>query len=59
MKQLYMRYTFIPLHGRYLTEVHSNNMLEPHLFSKENRDVTLKARIVSGDNKQRDFILKE
>ena len=58
INQLHMRGAFTPLHREELTEVHSNTLLESHIFLKEKIDQTLNGRTVAGDNKQRDFISK-
>ena len=59
MNQIHMRDTFIPLHRKYLTKQQSNTILKFHIFLKENRDGTLKFRILEGGNKERDFISNE
>ena len=59
MEQIHIRYTFIPLHGKYLIEEQSNTILESHLFLKDNRYVNLTGRMVAGGNKHRYLISKE
>ena len=59
MKQIHMRYTFIPLRGKYLTEVQRNTILESHISFKDNRYVNLTVRMVAGGNKHRYLIYKE
>ena len=59
MKQIHMRYTFIPLRGKYLTEEQRNTILESHIFLKDNRYVNLTGRMVAGGNKHIYLISKE
>ena len=59
MKQLNMRDTFRPRHGKDLTPEQRAAILESHLFLKKKRCGKIKGRAVAGGNKQRDFISKE
>ena len=54
-----MRDILIPIHRKDLTKEQRNTILESQNLLKENRDVTLKGRILEGGNKQRCFISKE
>jgi hypothetical protein len=59
MKQLHLRDTFKPWHWRDLTHTQRQMVLESHMFLKEKRDGTTKARTVAGGDKQRGYIRKE
>ena len=59
LKQLHLRNTFIPRHFHQLTKNEQAMLLEIHIFLKQKRDGSIKARGVAGGNKQRDFISKE
>jgi len=59
MKQLHLRNTFKPWHWKDLTHEQKQMVLESHMFLKEKRDGTTKARTVAGGNKQRAYINKE
>ena len=54
-----MRDILIPIHRKELTKEQRNTILESQNLLKENRDVTLKGRILEGGNNQRYFISKE
>ena len=58
MNQLHMRYMFVRLHRKGLTEEQRNTILEYKLFLKDKRYGTLKGGTLAGGNKQRDFISK-
>ena len=51
MNQLHMRYMFVPLHGKDLTEEQRNTILESHIFLIEKTDGNIKVGIVVGGNK--------
>lgn len=59
MKQLHLRNTFKPWHWKDLTYEQQQMILESHMFLKEKRDGSTKARTVAGGNKQRAYINKE
>ena len=52
MKQIHMRDTCIPIHGKYLTKEHRNTILDSHLLLKEKRDGTQKGTTVRGGKNQ-------
>ena len=56
---MHFRDTFNPNHYIDINEDQKKNILESHIFLKENRYGTIKGIPVSGGNKQRDFISKE
>ena len=59
MKQLHFRETFKPVHWKDLDQDQRKQVLESHVFLKQKRDGSIKARKVAGGNKQRDYISKE
>jgi hypothetical protein len=59
MQQLHMRTTFKPVRLEDLTPTQRKSIIESHMFLKQKRDESIKARTVADGNKQRDFILKE
>ena len=59
INQLHIRYRFILLHRKDLTEEQSNTILDYQLCLKEKRYGTLNISTVSGGNNQRYFISKE
>jgi hypothetical protein len=59
LKQLHMHKTFKPERLQDLTPTERKSILESHMFLKQKRDDSIKARTVADGNKQRDFISKE
>ena len=59
MKQLHIRKTFVPKQWHQLIKEQRAQVLEVHLFLKQKSDRTIKGRAVAGENKPRDYILKE
>jgi hypothetical protein len=59
MKQLHLLNTFKPNHWRELSQVQRQKVLESHMFLKQKRDGKIKVIIVTGGNKQCDYISKE
>ena len=59
MKKLHLRNTFDPRHRSDLTKKDKAELLESHMFLKQNIDGKIKGLKVAGGNKQRDFISKE
>ena len=59
MKQLHFIDTFDQNHYNKLTEYQKKDILESHMFLKENRYGTIKCVTVSGGNKKRELITKE
>jgi hypothetical protein len=59
MKQLHMCKNFKPERLEDLTPTEKKSILESHMFLKQKRDESIKARTVADGNKQRDFISKQ
>ena len=59
MKQFHFRNKFEPRHRYDLTEKEKAELLESHMFLKQERDGKIKGCTVAGGNKHRDFISKE
>ena len=58
LSQLHLRYTFRSINIKSLSKSDYEKVLESHLFLKQNRDQTIKGRMVAGGNKQRNHIDK-
>jgi hypothetical protein len=58
-KQLHWRNSFRPVHWKDVDKERRKQILESHVFVKKKRTGQIKARKVTGGNKQRDFISKE
>ena len=58
LSQLHLRDTFRPINPKALSKSDYDKVLESHLFLKQKRDQTIKGRMVSGGNKQRNHIDK-
>ena len=58
-KKLHMKYTFLPLHWKNISNEQRKHTLEYNMFLKEKRYLTIKVRTVEGRNKQIYFISKE
>jgi hypothetical protein len=57
--QLHWRNTFIPKQYSQLTDDEKTKVLESHMFVVKKHTRETKARLVSGGNKQRDYLTKE
>jgi len=57
LSQLHHRVTFMPIHLDKLVE--KKKIMESHMFLEQKRDSSIKARLVAGGNRQRDFVSKE
>ena len=58
LSQLHMRDTFEPIKPKNLNKQEYDQVLESHLFLKENHDKSIKGRMVTGGDKQRGTIDK-
>ena len=56
--QFHMQDTFRPINSKTLSKTEYDKVLESHLFLKQNRDQSIKGRMVAGGNKQRGRIDK-